>query len=52
MFRPTTVQRMLAEHRAGTADHRKPLWTLLVFELWRSHHLDGVVHAVAAGARA
>ena len=52
VFRPTTVQRLLAEHRAGTADHRKPLWTLLVFELWRSHHLDGVVHAVAAGARA
>jgi asparagine synthase (glutamine-hydrolysing) len=39
LFRPDTVQQMLREHAAGLADHRKPLWTLLVFELWRRHHL-------------
>jgi asparagine synthase (glutamine-hydrolysing) len=39
LFRPQAVQSLLAEHRAGRADNRKPLWTLLVFELWRAHHL-------------
>lgn len=33
-FCPGEVQRMVDEHRRGTADHRKPLWTLLAFELW------------------
>jgi asparagine synthase (glutamine-hydrolysing) len=51
-FRPAHVQRMLAQHRAGAADHRKPLWTLLVFELWRAHHLAGATRTVAASARA
>ena len=37
-FRPDTVRRMLDEHWAGRADLRKPLWTLLVFELWREQH--------------
>jgi asparagine synthase (glutamine-hydrolysing) len=40
-FRPDTVARLLSEHLEGRADHRKPLWTLLVFELWREHHLAG-----------
>jgi asparagine synthase (glutamine-hydrolysing) len=39
IFQPRTVQRMLDEHSTGAADHRKPLWTLLLFELWRQHHL-------------
>ncbi len=26
--------RLLAEHRAGRADHRKKLWTLLAWQLW------------------
>jgi asparagine synthase (glutamine-hydrolysing) len=44
LFSPEYVQRLLREHRSGRADHRKPLWTLLVFELWRRSH-------TAAGAR-
>jgi asparagine synthase (glutamine-hydrolysing) len=32
---PAYVTRLLDEHRDMIADHRKPLWTLLVFELWR-----------------
>jgi asparagine synthase (glutamine-hydrolysing) len=40
LFRPAAVQHMLDEHERGAADHRKPLWTLLVFELWRRHHLS------------
>jgi asparagine synthase (glutamine-hydrolysing) len=39
LFNPGFVHRLLEEHDTGKADHRKPLWTLLVFELWRRHHL-------------
>ena len=34
LFRPEEVARRVAEHRSGTRDHRKPLWTLLMFQLW------------------
>ena len=34
LFRPDDVARRIAEHRAGHRDHRKPLWTLLMFQLW------------------
>jgi asparagine synthase (glutamine-hydrolysing) len=40
IFQPATVQRMLKQHHNMRADLRKPLWTLLVFELWRRHHLE------------
>jgi asparagine synthase (glutamine-hydrolysing) len=43
IFQPKTVQRMLDEHTTGAADHRKPLWTLLLFELWRQHHLGNAL---------
>jgi asparagine synthase (glutamine-hydrolysing) len=33
------VERMLAEHAEGRADHRQRLWTLLVLELWRRRNL-------------
>jgi asparagine synthase (glutamine-hydrolysing) len=28
------VQQLLNEHERGTADHRKLIWTLLMFEMW------------------
>lgn len=34
LFRREEVRRRIAEHEAGTHDHRKPLWTLLMFQLW------------------
>lgn len=37
-FEPVVVHRLLAEHRSGSHDHRKVLWTLLAFELWRDRH--------------
>ena len=40
LFQSPEVQRRLHEHERGTADHRKPLWTLLVLELWRREHLS------------
>jgi asparagine synthase (glutamine-hydrolysing) len=50
LFQPEAITRMVDEHEAGQADHRKPLWTLLVFELWRRHHVMDRARAVAAAA--
>jgi len=35
IFEPREVERFKQEHFDGRADHRKPLWALLMFELWR-----------------
>ena len=40
LFQAEEVARRIHEHRAGTRDHRKPLWTLLIFQLWHSHWLE------------
>jgi asparagine synthase (glutamine-hydrolysing) len=37
------VRRMLDEHRTGTADHSRRLWTVLIFMLW---HAIFVEHSV------
>jgi asparagine synthase (glutamine-hydrolysing) len=34
LFNPDYVQRLLDEHERGAADHRKLIWTLLMFEMW------------------
>ena len=39
LFRPEAVARLVRKHRAGTRDHRKPLWTLLMFQLWHDQWL-------------
>jgi asparagine synthase (glutamine-hydrolysing) len=39
LFRPDEVTRRVGEHAAGVRDHRKPLWTLLMFQLWYDHWL-------------
>jgi asparagine synthase (glutamine-hydrolysing) len=39
LFRPEEVSRRMNEHRAGVRDHRKPLWTLLMFQLWHDRWL-------------
>jgi asparagine synthase (glutamine-hydrolysing) len=33
-FNPDYVQKLLDEHERGLADHRKLIWTLLMFEMW------------------
>jgi asparagine synthase (glutamine-hydrolysing) len=38
LFRPDAVQRLLDEHDGGRHDHRKKLYTLLVFLLWSRRH--------------
>ena len=35
-FDPAFVERLTREHMQGRANHRKLLWTLIVFQLWRS----------------
>jgi asparagine synthase (glutamine-hydrolysing) len=37
-FDPRFVTRLLDEHLRGVADHRKPLWTLLSFQLWNERY--------------
>ena len=34
LFNAAEVGRRIREHREGVRDHRKPLWTLLMFQLW------------------
>ena len=41
LFDDRAVSAMLAEHMAGTANHRKPLWTMMAFHAW----LDAVSHS-------
>jgi asparagine synthase (glutamine-hydrolysing) len=38
-FEPAYVEKLLREHAEGVRDHRKLLWTLLVFELWQEKYL-------------
>jgi asparagine synthase (glutamine-hydrolysing) len=39
IFHHQQVAQRVAEHQAGVRDHRKPLWTLLMFQLWCDHWL-------------
>jgi asparagine synthase (glutamine-hydrolysing) len=48
LFDPAGIAHLLDEHEKGRADHRKPLWTLLVFELWRQRLLASA--SVPAGS--
>jgi asparagine synthase (glutamine-hydrolysing) len=40
-FRVEPVRRLVEAHLAGRVDARKPLWTLMAFQLWRERHLPG-----------
>ncbi len=46
-FDPKEVARLLREHDTGTADHRKPLWTLLAFQLWHQRFGAGTRASLA-----
>jgi asparagine synthase (glutamine-hydrolysing) len=39
LLQPAEVSRRVGEHLAGVRDHRKPLWTLLMFQLWHDRWL-------------
>ncbi len=49
IFRSEMVSRLVGEHRGGVCDHRKPLWTLLMFQLWYDRWLDGTALMDARG---
>ena len=38
LFRPEAVQRLLAEHEAGSADHSRQIWCLMTLGLWLERH--------------
>jgi len=40
-FRADWIERMLAEHSAGRANHRLLIWSLLCFEWWNRLFIDG-----------
>jgi asparagine synthase (glutamine-hydrolysing) len=40
VFDPAYVTQLLDEHERGTANHRKLLWTLLMFELWHESFVE------------
>jgi len=40
LFNPEYVERLQEEHERGVANHRKLLWTLLSFELWRESFVE------------
>ena len=40
VFNPEYVQRLQDEHERGFANHRKLLWTLLMFELWHESFVE------------
>jgi asparagine synthase (glutamine-hydrolysing) len=41
IFQAQAVQELIRQHMSGQADLRKPLWTLLVFQLWWQAHRKG-----------
>jgi asparagine synthase (glutamine-hydrolysing) len=41
LFEPSEVQRLVSEHLSGRRDNRKPLWALLVFQLWHRRYSEG-----------
>ena len=40
VFNPDYVVRLQDEHETGVANHRKLLWTLLMFELWHESFIE------------
>lgn len=40
LFNPEYVTRLQEEHERGVANHRKTLWTLLMFELWHESFIE------------
>jgi asparagine synthase (glutamine-hydrolysing) len=42
------AQRLLAEHRAGAADHSRKVWTVAIFCLWYAIFVDGTIRPAPA----
>ena len=48
IFDPAPVRALLKTHVEGRADLRKPLWTLLMFQLWQKQHAQSLTLRSAA----
>jgi asparagine synthase (glutamine-hydrolysing) len=44
LFQVDTVERLKREHLSGAQNHSHVLWSLIVFEKWRSEWLEGGAH--------
>jgi asparagine synthase (glutamine-hydrolysing) len=42
LFDATYVNALIDDHLARRRDNRKPLWTLLMFQLWYAKYLEGM----------
>jgi asparagine synthase (glutamine-hydrolysing) len=51
LFEPAEVSRLVSEHLSGRRDHRKPLWTLFVFQLWHRRWLESRAASPARESR-
>lgn len=40
LFDTNYIKRLLDEHQAGKANHRKLIWNLFMFETWKTHFLS------------
>lgn len=40
LFEPAFVSSMVRQHLEGRVDHRKPLWTMLMFQLWHEFWME------------
>ncbi len=49
-FRPESVRALIDRHRAGAADESKPLWALLMLELWHREFVDCGAPSLLAAA--
>jgi asparagine synthase (glutamine-hydrolysing) len=38
LFDGGVIETLLRDHFSGQKDNRKPLWALLMFEMWKEHH--------------
>jgi asparagine synthase (glutamine-hydrolysing) len=44
LFLPSYVAQMIDQHLKGQVDYRKPLWTLLIFQIWYDYWINGNSH--------
>ncbi|MGH7863219.1 MAG: asparagine synthase-related protein, partial [Candidatus Dormibacteraceae bacterium] len=49
LFNPAYVRGLIDDHLAKKQDNRKPLWSLLVFQLWHQRYLENATVSPTVG---
>ncbi len=49
LFDEREVRRLVEEHLSGARDHRKPIWTLLVFQIWYDRWFEAGIRSPLPG---